>query len=101
MAVGKNDMDVVKWALAHAVSTSSRIFFIHVSAPFTLSSVPSSPSGISFPDIRDGSISHVREADELLDAKNIVLYELSTFHKSVPLGHCVLRSVQDFTVAFV
>ena len=40
MAVGKNDMDVVKWALAHAVSTSSRIFFIHVSAPFTLIPTP-------------------------------------------------------------
>ncbi|KAK4264389.1 hypothetical protein QN277_025572 [Acacia crassicarpa] len=40
VAVGKDDMDVVKWALDHAVSHSSRIFFIHVSAPITLIPTP-------------------------------------------------------------
>ncbi|CAJ1943779.1 unnamed protein product [Sphenostylis stenocarpa] len=35
VAVGKDDLDVVKWALEHAVSPGSRIFLIHVSSPIT------------------------------------------------------------------
>lgn len=37
VAVGKDDLDVVKWALDHAVSPSARIFVIHVSSPYFLS----------------------------------------------------------------
>ncbi|XP_028765110.1 uncharacterized protein LOC114723121 [Neltuma alba] len=40
VAVGKDDIDVVKWALDHAVSPSSRIFFVHVSVPVTLIPTP-------------------------------------------------------------
>jgi len=35
VAVGKDDLDAVKWALDHAVSPGSRIFLIHVSSPIT------------------------------------------------------------------
>lgn len=40
VAVGKDDMDVVKWALDHAVSPSSRVLFIHVSPPLALIPTP-------------------------------------------------------------
>ncbi|XP_029127006.1 U-box domain-containing protein 33-like [Cajanus cajan] len=40
VAVGKDDVDVVKWALDHAVSPGSRIFLIHVSSPITLIPTP-------------------------------------------------------------
>ncbi|KAK7347061.1 hypothetical protein VNO80_21588 [Phaseolus coccineus] len=35
VAVGKDDLDAVKWTLDHAVSPGSRIFLIHVSSPIT------------------------------------------------------------------
>ncbi|RDX77171.1 U-box domain-containing protein 36, partial [Mucuna pruriens] len=40
VAVGKDDLDVVKWALDHAVSPGARIFLIHVSSPITLIPTP-------------------------------------------------------------
>ncbi|KAL2321774.1 hypothetical protein Fmac_026153 [Flemingia macrophylla] len=40
VAVGKDDVDVVKWTLDHAVSRGSRIFLIHVSSPITLIPTP-------------------------------------------------------------
>ena len=40
VAVGKDDLNVVKWALDHAVSPGSRIFLIHVSSPITLIPTP-------------------------------------------------------------
>ncbi|KAK7330535.1 hypothetical protein VNO77_24730 [Canavalia gladiata] len=40
VAVGKDDLDVVKWALDHGVSPGSRIFLIHVSSPITLIPTP-------------------------------------------------------------
>lgn len=40
VAVGKDDLDVVKWALDHAVSPGSRIFLVHVSPPITLIPTP-------------------------------------------------------------
>ncbi|KAF7806040.1 U-box domain-containing protein 36 [Senna tora] len=40
VAVGKDDLDVVKWALDHALSPSARIFLIHVSPPITLIPTP-------------------------------------------------------------
>ncbi|RZC10899.1 U-box domain-containing protein 33-like [Glycine soja] len=40
VAVGKDDLDAVKWALDHAVSPGSRIFLIHVSSPITLIPTP-------------------------------------------------------------
>ncbi|KAJ6375510.1 hypothetical protein OIU77_000491 [Salix suchowensis] len=30
VAVGKNDMDVLKWALDHAVLPGARVFLVHV-----------------------------------------------------------------------
>lgn len=44
VAVGKDDLDVVKWALDHAVSPGSRIFLIHVSSPITLIPTPGNRS---------------------------------------------------------
>ncbi|XVF08414.1 hypothetical protein REPUB_Repub07fG0001500 [Reevesia pubescens] len=38
VAVGKDDIDVLKWALDHAVSPGARVFLVHVFAPIT--SVP-------------------------------------------------------------
>ncbi|XP_052174582.1 U-box domain-containing protein 52-like [Diospyros lotus] len=35
IAVGKDDMDVVKWAVDHAVSPGARIFLVHVFPPIT------------------------------------------------------------------
>jgi hypothetical protein len=40
VAVGEDDLDVVKWALNHAVSPGSRIFLVHVSPPITLIPTP-------------------------------------------------------------
>ncbi|KAK7389119.1 hypothetical protein VNO78_23951 [Psophocarpus tetragonolobus] len=40
VAVGKDDLNVVKWVLDHAVSPGSRIFLIHVSSPITLIPTP-------------------------------------------------------------
>ncbi|KAK7265641.1 hypothetical protein RJT34_33263 [Clitoria ternatea] len=40
VAVGKDDMDVVKWALDHAVSPGARIFLVHVSPPITFIPTP-------------------------------------------------------------
>lgn len=41
VAVGKDDMEVVKWVLHHhAVSPASRIFLVHVSPPITLIPTP-------------------------------------------------------------
>ncbi|KAK2409199.1 hypothetical protein P8452_70773 [Trifolium repens] len=40
VAVGEDDLDVVKWALDHAVSPGSRIFLVHVSPPITLIPTP-------------------------------------------------------------
>ncbi|CAK9137554.1 unnamed protein product [Ilex paraguariensis] len=40
VAVGKNDLNVVKWALEHAVSPGSRIFLVHVFPPITYIPTP-------------------------------------------------------------
>ncbi|XP_058754878.1 uncharacterized protein LOC131628030 [Vicia villosa] len=40
VAVGEDDLDVVKWALDHAVSPGARIFLVHVSPPITLIPTP-------------------------------------------------------------
>lgn len=40
VAVGEDDLDVVKWALHHAVSPGARIFLVHVSPPITLIPTP-------------------------------------------------------------
>lgn len=40
VAVGEDDMDVVKWVLDHAVSPGARIFLVHVSPPITLIPTP-------------------------------------------------------------
>lgn len=40
VAVGEDDLDVLKWVLNHAVSPSARIFLIHVSPPITLIPTP-------------------------------------------------------------
>ena len=40
VAVDKDDLDVVQWALDHAVSPGSRIFLIHVSPPITMIPTP-------------------------------------------------------------
>lgn len=40
VAVGKNDLDVVKWALDHAISPGARVFLVHVSPPITYISTP-------------------------------------------------------------
>ncbi|KAF9667916.1 hypothetical protein SADUNF_Sadunf15G0072900 [Salix dunnii] len=40
LAVGKNDTDVLKWALNHAVSPGARVFLVHVFPPLTYISTP-------------------------------------------------------------
>ncbi|KAG5536963.1 hypothetical protein RHGRI_024407 [Rhododendron griersonianum] len=40
VAVGKNDLDVVKWALDHAISPGARVFLVHVFPPITYISTP-------------------------------------------------------------
>lgn len=40
VAVGKNDLHLVKWALDHAVSPGSRVFLVHVFAPLTYIPTP-------------------------------------------------------------
>lgn len=40
VAVGKNDLHVVKWALDHAVSPGSRVFLVHVFPPITYIPTP-------------------------------------------------------------
>lgn len=40
VAVGKNDLDVVKWALDHAVSPGATVFLVHVFPPITYISTP-------------------------------------------------------------
>ncbi|KAL8465576.1 hypothetical protein ACS0TY_034891 [Phlomoides rotata] len=40
VAVGKNDLHVVKWALDHAVSPGSRVFLVHVFPPITYVPTP-------------------------------------------------------------
>ena len=43
VAVGKNDTDVLKWALDHAVSPGARVFLVHVFPPLTYISTPGKP----------------------------------------------------------
>ncbi|PIN21203.1 Ubiquitin--protein ligase [Handroanthus impetiginosus] len=40
VAVGKNDLHVVKWALDHVVSPGSRVFLVHVFPPISYISTP-------------------------------------------------------------
>ncbi|GLU12658.1 hypothetical protein SLE2022_293220 [Rubroshorea leprosula] len=40
MAVGKDDLDVLKWALDHAVSPGARVFLVHVFPPITYIRTP-------------------------------------------------------------
>ncbi|KAK6123542.1 hypothetical protein DH2020_042715 [Rehmannia glutinosa] len=40
VAVGKNDLHVVKWALDHVVSPGSRLFLVHVFPPITYIPTP-------------------------------------------------------------
>ncbi|KAK1373833.1 U-box domain-containing protein 52-like [Heracleum sosnowskyi] len=40
VAVGKNDMDVLKWALNHAVLPGNRILLVHVSSPIAYIPTP-------------------------------------------------------------
>lgn len=40
VAVGKDDLDVLKWALAHAVSPGTRVFLVHVFPPITYINTP-------------------------------------------------------------
>ncbi|KAI3454436.1 hypothetical protein Pfo_011099 [Paulownia fortunei] len=40
VAVGKNDLHVVKWALDHAVSPGSRVFLVHAFPPITYIPTP-------------------------------------------------------------
>ncbi|XP_058227435.1 U-box domain-containing protein 52-like [Rhododendron vialii] len=40
VAVGKKDLDVVKWALDHAISPGARVFLVHVFPPITYISTP-------------------------------------------------------------
>ena len=40
VAVGKNDMDVLKWALDHAVLPGARVFLVHVFPPLTYIPTP-------------------------------------------------------------
>lgn len=47
VAVGEDDLDVVKWALDHAVSPGARIFLVHVSPPITL--IPTPGNTCQFP----------------------------------------------------
>lgn len=40
VAVGKDDLDVLKWAVDHVVSPASRIFLVHVYPPITYINTP-------------------------------------------------------------
>lgn len=40
VAVGKDDMDILKWTLDHAVSPEARIFLVHVFPPITYIKTP-------------------------------------------------------------
>ncbi|XVF11147.1 hypothetical protein REPUB_Repub08aG0001000 [Reevesia pubescens] len=40
VAVGKDDLGVLKWALDHAVSPGARVFLVHVFAPITFVRTP-------------------------------------------------------------
>lgn len=40
VAVGKDDLDVLKWALDHALSPGARVFLVHVFAPLSYISTP-------------------------------------------------------------
>ncbi|CAI9112726.1 OLC1v1013208C4 [Oldenlandia corymbosa var. corymbosa] len=40
VAVGKNDLHVVKWALDHAVSPGTQVFLVHVFQPMTYINTP-------------------------------------------------------------
>ncbi|GLT29109.1 hypothetical protein SLA2020_039950 [Shorea laevis] len=40
VAVGKDDLDVLKWALDHAVSPGARVFLVHVFPPITYIRTP-------------------------------------------------------------
>ncbi|KAL4634142.1 hypothetical protein ACB092_04G176900 [Castanea dentata] len=40
VAVGKDDLDVLKWALDHAVSPGARVFLVHVFPPITYIPTP-------------------------------------------------------------
>ncbi|KAJ9140270.1 hypothetical protein P3X46_030937 [Hevea brasiliensis] len=40
VAVGKDDLDVLKWALDHAVSPGSRVFLVHIFPPITYIPTP-------------------------------------------------------------
>ncbi|KAK6276646.1 hypothetical protein POUND7_006355 [Theobroma cacao] len=40
VAVGRDDLDVLKWALDHAVSPGARVFLVHVFAPITFVRTP-------------------------------------------------------------
>ena len=62
VAVGKDDLDVLKWALDHAVAVSpaARIFLVHVFPPITYIPTPgnTNASFFSFPFIFSAS-SHI------------------------------------------
>uniref|UniRef100_A0A2C9UKA6 UspA domain-containing protein n=1 Tax=Manihot esculenta TaxID=3983 RepID=A0A2C9UKA6_MANES len=40
VAVGKDDLDVLKWALDHVLSSGARVFLVHVFPPITYISTP-------------------------------------------------------------
>lgn len=40
VAVGRDDLDVLKWALDHAVSPGARVFLVHVFPPLTYIRTP-------------------------------------------------------------
>lgn len=40
VAVGRDDLDVLKWALDHSVSPQARFFLVHVFPPLTYISTP-------------------------------------------------------------
>lgn len=48
VAVGEDDLDVVKWALDHAVSPGARIFLVHVAPPITLIPTPGNTPNLNF-----------------------------------------------------
>ena len=40
VAVGKDDLDVVKWALDHVVSPGARLYLVHIYPPITYIPTP-------------------------------------------------------------
>lgn len=44
VAVGKDDLEVLKWALDHAVSTGARIYLVHVFPPVKYINTPGANS---------------------------------------------------------